>query len=162
MTSSGCRPKLHLIRLLVLDWFDGPLEAVGEGVDGASYRLRHVGNPPITPQSVYRVELLPKGAFQASAELLERSFGRPTDPVWVPIWDIEGLESEALRSALDAHLAPAEERVGYGQPAGLVGHDIQVVWLAPSQEPQLESLTGDVLWKAINELDANPQNESEE
>ena len=88
---------ISLVELLILDWYDGPLEAFARGDDGGSYLVRLVGEPPITARSTYEVRRLRHSVFSEAVKAV-RHAGGGVGPV------IPWIEDDDARATLEATL----------------------------------------------------------
>jgi hypothetical protein len=145
------RATIHLVRLIILDWFDGPLDALGLSSTGESYRVRHVGDPPITESSVFQVRRLGSEAFGLVLNAATDMFGPPASPEWVVPATADRTRLDSMDALLNEHLIPTDENAGYMRTDTVVCRDNDVVWLHERDATRLEPLEGDALWERVNE-----------
>jgi hypothetical protein len=144
--------KIRLTSLLVLDWFDGPLEAVAQSTDGDSYAVRHVGDPPITSRSIYSLSPLAPGAFERLLGSASAAYGPANSPVWILPAPARDAEPDPVDRALEESLVGVPDRVGYCRTGGLLDHELDVMWLDARQAKDLSALDAEALWHAVTEL----------
>lgn len=141
---------VYLDRLMILDWFDGPIEALGYSErHGSSYHLCHVGVPPIGPRSVYQVRRLQPHAYPVVREVVETCFGPWSSPVRTIHPSSDPSISDRVDGTVANHVTPVDRRVGYAQTATLIGHALDIVWLDERSACGMGDLAGDALWHAV-------------
>jgi hypothetical protein len=145
------RSTIHLVRLIILDWFDGPLDALGLASNGESYRVRHIGDPPITEGSVFQVRRLGSKAFDIVLSAASEIFGPPASPEWIVPATADRTGSDSMDALLNDHLIPTDEDVGYMRTDTVMCRDNDVVWLHERVAARLELLDGEALWQRVNE-----------
>ncbi len=101
--------------MLILDWFDGPVEAIAEGSDGESYLVLLQSDLPIGSDPVYELRRLSRDAYQEARAAAEALYGPGTGgPSWVivshPDTDPEAVAR--LEAVLDRAGRAVDQRVG--------------------------------------------------
>jgi hypothetical protein len=145
------RATIHLVRLLILDWFDGPLDAIGRAAAGESYRVQHVGDPPITERSVFCLRRLHREAFEAVLDAATEAFGPASSPEWVVPARKDPTGPDSVEALLRKHLTPIDESVGFMRAGRLVCGDNDVVWVHAHDAAELETLDREAIWATLNE-----------
>jgi hypothetical protein len=145
------RATIHLVRLLILDWFDGPLDAIGRAAAGESYRMQHVGDPPITDRSVFRVRRLHREAFGTLLDAATEVFGPASSPEWVVPARKDRTEPDPIDLVLNKHLTPIDASVGYMRTSTLVCSDNEVVWIHEHDAATFDTLDGEAIWARLSE-----------
>ncbi|MEA2195934.1 MAG: hypothetical protein QOG42_2696 [Solirubrobacteraceae bacterium] len=131
----------RLVRLIALDWFDGPTEAVVLSDARESLHCRLAGEPPITGASVYVFRWLRPSAFAELESEFEAEYGPAAAPIWVPRVDPSLTPRET--SALNKRIEPRDAQLGYAQTDSLVDQELHVIWL---DAPIASSAAGAVRW----------------
>ena len=146
--------KIHLITLLVLDWFDGPLQAVAQSAEGDAYFARHVGDPPITDRSIYRLSPLASGSFERVLDSATAAYGPARSPLWIlPVPRLgRDAEPDSVDRAIEESLVHAGDGVGFCRTDVLLDRELDVVWLEERRAEELSALDGEALWQAVTEL----------
>ena len=147
---------LRLSALLVLDWFDGPIEALALAPDGGSYSVRHVGEPPITRASVFEVLRLKTGSFEHARDTAVEAYGAARAPIWV-LPPAPPENDDRLRQLLSDALRPVGALVGYCQTSALLDRDLGILWVNEERATALRQLAGDELWQAALLADADAE-----
>ena len=127
---SGRLTAVKIERLLILEWFDGPVEAIARTDSGGSLLPRLRDEVPIRPESVYEVRRLDDAAYEVAFAATASAFGPTTEPVWIVPFH-EDTELEATRHAravLDAAVSPADELVATCTSADLRGNELILAW----------------------------------
>ena len=142
---------IHLVRLLILDWFDGPLDAVGRTAAGESYWVQHVGDPPITDRSVFKVRRLDRDAFGILLDAATDAFGPVSSPAWVAPARTDQNAPDHLDALLNEQLTPIDESVGFMRTDTVVCSDNEVVWVHERDAAALDTLDGEAIWALLSE-----------
>jgi hypothetical protein len=123
--------------IVVFDWFDAPVAGIALSEAGEDLSFDLVGDPPVNPDSIYRVRRLRRGAYDTAQSLLQAKFGVSTDPMWVPRWT----GGDEIKAALEPQLEVLLDQVGYfqGPPAPRV--DRFVAWFGGEAAEELGALT---------------------
>ncbi len=100
--------------MLILDWFDGPVEAIAEGSDGESYLVLLQSDLPIGADAVYELRRLRRDAYQEARAAAEATYGPDTSPSWAPLFhpDADPEAVARLEAVLDRAESRVDQRVG--------------------------------------------------
>ena len=122
---------MRLARLLVLDWHDGPVEAIAEGSDGESYLVRRRSELPIGSDAVYELRRLRPEAYHEARAAAEATYGPGSTPGWIIPGhrDADPTAVAHLDAVLRLATRPVNQR--FGTFTGHIEDDVLVVdWRA--------------------------------
>ena len=120
--------SLRIERLIALDWFDGPVEAIAVTAKDESLHVKLAGDPPITANAVFRVWRLAPSTFAQVLADLEQLVGPAASPTWIPRGPLSPQDA-AHDEIVEHRLAHFDRAVGYVKTNRLVGVDLDVIWL---------------------------------
>jgi hypothetical protein len=111
--------------------------------------VQHVGDPPITDRSVYRVRRLSREAFRILLETATNTFGAVSSPEWVvPVADRS--KPDHIDALMKELLPPIDPDVGYMRAGSITCSDNEVIWVNARDAARLETLQGETLWARLN------------
>jgi hypothetical protein len=121
---------MKIERLLILDWFDGPTEAIALTSERGSLLLRLRAELPIRRDSVYELQRLRDDAYSQALSACVNAFGPATEPSWiVPCQENTAtMAAQHVEVAIAQATVPTDDRTAWCTSADLAGERLVLHW----------------------------------